>query len=278
MVKKLISKFEFSKRCGVSAAAVTKACKNSLAPAMVGKRIDAAHTKAVEYAEKHDPAKAIQPATGIDPEYETVVAWCLENGIYSQRGVVRSGIVGKVKAKRILATMAANGITAPPAQAAIIAGPAKVTVLKAAPSGHIAVREKKKQSGSPMVLEIPDDIREFLDMTLRDLVDKFGTDVRLLDWLKATKEIENINEKRLKNAKTQGELVSRELVKHGIISPIESAHIKLLTDGSKTIARRSSAMATAGRPLEDIEKFVIDQISSFIRPVKAKVRRAIKNA
>ena len=91
------------------------------------------------------------------------------------------------------------------------------------------------------------------------------------------KTIEEINEKRLKNAATQNELVSRHLIKVGVIEPIETAHIKLLTDGSKTIARRSLAMAGAGRSVEDIERFVSNQITSFIKPIKAKVTRTLKN-
>jgi hypothetical protein len=114
-------------------------------------------------------------------------------------------------------------------------------------------------------------------MTLRELITRFGTDVRFVDWLKATQSIEAINEKRLKNAQTKGELVSRHLVKIAIIEPIESAHIKLMTDGAKTIARRAAAMAQAGKPVAEIEAFAVDQISSFIKPVKAKVDRALRN-
>ena len=54
--------------------------------------------------------------------------------------------------------------------------------------------------------------------------------------------------------------------------------IKLLTDGAKTIARRGTAMHDAGRDMLEIEKFVADQITSFIRPVKAKVARALRDA
>jgi hypothetical protein len=37
-------------------------------------------------------------------------------------------------------------------------------------------------------------------------------------------------------------------------------------------------MHSAERPLDEIEKFVAEQITSFIKPVKAKVARALKNA
>ncbi len=146
--------------------------------------------------------------------------------------------------------------------------------------GAAAAKETKKREAAKddQILEFPADIQSFADMTLRELIDRFGTDARFVDWLSATQKIEAINEKRLKNAATEGELVSRELIRVGIIEPIDACHIKLLTDGAKTIARRATAMHSAEKPLEDIEKFVKDQITSFIRPVKAKVARALKNA
>ena len=146
------------------------------------------------------------------------------------------------------------------------------------PRGHMAKNQSKKEGkyeeGS---FTVPEYIGDLADMTLRDLIMKFGTDVRFVDWLKATKEIEMINEKRLKNAEAEGTLVSRHLVKVGILEPLDSAHIKLLTDGVKTIARRTVALHESGKDLAAIEEFIADQVSSFIRPVKAKVRRALKN-
>jgi len=109
-------------------------------------------------------------------------------------------------------------------------------------------------------------------------VQRFGTATAFLDWLNATKRIEDINEKRIKNATTRGELVSRKLVQVGVIEVFESMFKKMLSDGSKTIARRVHAMAKADREVEDCEKFTADQIGSFIRPAKAKSTRALKNA
>lgn len=144
---------------------------------------------------------------------------------------------------------------------------------------HDPAKAKKKASApaDDQIYEIPDDILKFAEMSLRELVQRFGTDIRFCDWLKATQTIEAINEKRLKNAATKGELVSRHLVKIGIIDPVDQALNQLLSDGVKTIARRVTAMHDAGRPLDDVEKFVSDQISSFIRPMKAKVKRTLTN-
>jgi hypothetical protein len=147
--------------------------------------------------------------------------------------------------------------------------------------GYAAANERKKREPSQeekdrAYMSMPQDIREFHDMPLLDVVTMFGTDVAFVDWLKATKVIEDIAEKRLKNAATKGELVSRDLVRVGILDPVQTAHTKLLTDGVKTIATRVVAMHGAKRPQGEIEKFVADQITSFIKPMKARISRTMK--
>lgn len=289
MVKGLISKAEFARRAGVSAAAITKGLKpgGRFAAAAVGKRIDVAHPAAVAYLE----GKTNQPeeaATGIDPRYQDAVDFCTASGRYTASAIQKGLGVGFDRAKKILELMSVAGVV-PAVIPKTVATPDPVTpaplppVKKPALRGYGAKNERKKRESLAEIAEgrtlheVPDDILAFADMTLRELVQRFGTDVAFRDWLTATKSIEDINEKRLKNAKTKGELVSRDLVKLGIIDPIDAAHIKLLTDGAKTIARRVTAMTNAGRPLEDCEAFVKDQITSFIRPIKAKVRRTLKD-
>ena len=218
MTQNLVSKAEFARLSGVSAASITKAVKSSLVPAMVGKRIDANHEAAAQYL--------------------------AEKGIKLQQAPPPPRVVTGTEAKRL--------------------------TKKSESMANI--------NQGQMIHEVPDDIQAFADMSVREVVQRFGTDVAFLDWLKATKAIEDINEKRLKNAATKGSLVSRELVKLGIIDPIDAAHIKLLTDGAKTITRRVTAMHDSGRNLDEIEKFVKNQMTSFIRPVKAKVKRALGNA
>jgi hypothetical protein len=129
----------------------------------------------------------------------------------------------------------------------------------------------------PREHEVPEAIEAFADMSLRQIIKRFGTEQAFVDWLKAGKEIEAIEEKRLKNAEKKGQLVNRELVKRGIIEPIDSMHIKLLTDGAKTLSRRVTTMHDSGETVETIEKFIAEHITSFIRPVKSKVARALKN-
>ncbi len=117
----------------------------------------------------------------------------------------------------------------------------------------------------------------YLNMTLRGAVATFGRHPAFSDFLRATKLIEDINEKRLKNKKTMGELVSRDLIKTGIIDPINKMADLLLTDGAKTMARRTTEMNSAGRTLEEIEKFIVDQISSHIKQIKSETLKRLQN-
>ena len=123
-----------------------------------------------------------------------------------------------------------------------------------------------------------DEIKNVLHLTLAEIVERHGTSGQFKTWVDAKKIIVDIQTRIVKLAQLEGVLVSRDLIKVGVIDPIDAAHRKLLTDGAKTIARRVTAMNSGGRSLEDCEDFVKDQISSFIRPMKAKVARSLKSA
>lgn len=147
------------------------------------------------------------------------------------------------------------------------------------PKGAAGAKESRKRLSLYNIdpADVPDNMQEFADMTIREVVTKFGTDYRMVDYLRALKEIETIDERRIKSAKMRGELVHRDLIAKGVLEPIDSAHRKMLTDGAKTIARRSVAMVGAGKDADELEKFIAEQITSFIKPAKAKIKRALEN-
>ncbi len=111
-----------------------------------------------------------------------------------------------------------------------------------------------------------------------ELIEQFGTDTRFIDWLNATQKIEGINEKRLKNAATEGKLIARELVENGVINIFNSAHLRLLKDGAKSITAGVLSKHGGGAELAEIELFVTDILGSFIKPVKSKIVRILKDA
>lgn len=145
--------------------------------------------------------------------------------------------------------------------------------------GTAAALEKKiaEDSGDLIPLEIPENIIRFQNYTIRQIAQNYGNAPRFKDYLAALKSVYDLAEKEVKFAQMQGELVHRELVEQHIVNQFDSAITKLILDGSKTIATRLPAMAAAGATREELEKFVRDQIHSFIAPAKVKIERALKN-
>lgn len=278
----LITKSDFARLAGVTASAIGKACKNELADALASGKIDQSHISAKNYLKRREAAEAPAIAEGLDDRHNEAAAWCAQNGNYSGRALAKAIGIGRDRATKIVNTLKMLGL--PLADGAKIVANAERREARPI-SGQEKVRMTKKQDRPPeqydpdeMLLQIPEDIRELANWSLRDLVTKFGTDVAFLDFLKATKAIEDIYEKRIKNAKSSGELVDRAQIKIGVIEPINTAHVKLLTDGAKTIAVRTKAMLDAGRDLGEVEEFITQQISSFIKPMKARVARGLNNA
>lgn len=278
---------------GVNPSTVTRVSETLIRSAVVGKRIDAAHPDAVEYLKNRERAMTPAAAPGLDPLYDEAVQFCAANNLFTAAGLARGIRVGPDRAKRILDTMRAAGLVpekdAPKVKLTSEDAPpvimdrsvaTRLGLIGNKPRGQAAVREAKKQSGvtAPAAEDLPDDIREFADYTLRQLVDQFGTDVAFLDWLKATKAIEDIHEKRLKNAEKAGELISRTLVSEGLIATIDGAFTRMLTDGAKTIAVRAHSLVTTGADATAVEDLVSKQLTTFIRPTKSKLARVLSNA
>lgn len=293
MVKKLVSKAQFARLAGVSSAAITKAIKKNLGAAMIGKRIDINHQAAKKYLES--PVQEIELVQGVDPLCQDAMNYCQSVNRFTASAISRHFKTGYARAQRILKMMGAGGVDIPTLPDVIVPPMPKVKApppppvpkvkTPPLPKGVAVTVKTKKQhaidaraNSDNIIHEIPEDIQAFVDMTLRELIQRFGTDAAFLDWLKATKSIEDINEKRLKNAATQGDLVSRQLVKVGVIDPINIVFQKLLTDGAKSITVKVTTMTKAGRDLKECEAIVIDQIASFVRPAKIKMVRNLKNA
>jgi hypothetical protein len=122
------------------------------------------------------------------------------------------------------------------------------------------------------------DVDAIADLTLRELVARFGTDRKFRDWLDALKKIEDIRKTRLDNEETERSLISRELVQTHVFGAIDAAFRRLLSDAPKTAARRAFALAKSGGSIEECEKVIREINSSNIKPVKASAVRVLKNA
>ncbi len=119
-------------------------------------------------------------------------------------------------------------------------------------------------------------VEPYASMSLRDLIAQFGSVRAFKDHLDALKKIEDIRKTRLDNDQTEGTLISRELVKGHVLSYIDSAQRRLLTDTPKTIVARIYARARADEPIEvaveETKKLIQDQL----RPLKAAATRNLR--
>lgn len=123
---------------------------------------------------------------------------------------------------------------------------------------------------------LPKDIRELADWSLRKLTEKFGTDRSMAEYLKAVRVLEKVHEQRLKNARDEGTVVSRDLVQRGVLEPFDLCFQRLLADGARAIATRVADMARAGESNEACEAFVSERLTDFIKGTKAAAGRALE--
>lgn len=139
-------------------------------------------------------------------------------------------------------------------------------------------KEKKKHEGelSPDA-DLPGEIYDLLDLSFREILDRYGTEARFVDVLSAGQKVESIKSSRVKTAQSEGKLISRVLVKNGVIDVFNSAHLRLMKDGAKSIAAGAISKHSSGASATEVEAYVSDILGSFIKPIKSKIVRTLKN-
>ena len=147
---------------------------------------------------------------------------------------------------------------------------------------HPAVVEYLTERGvtpePPPSSSVPESIESFADMTLRELIEGFGTDERFESWLKSLKTIEEIQDRRIKNQAAQGRLISREVVDKHVFGAIEATYVRLLNDTPKTIAGQMQAAVKSGQAIEELETLARDLISAQLKQLKDKAKRGLMAA
>ena len=116
-----------------------------------------------------------------------------------------------------------------------------------------------------------------LDLTLRELVSRYGTARQFKGYVDASKVLADIRNKDLKSAELEGTLIPRATVKTHLFGAIENNNLRLLTDIPKTITRRLSALFKSGSTIEDCEVVVRDLLGAHVKGVKATAKRVLKN-
>lgn len=274
---KLVSRAELARLAGIARSSMTEACQpgHGLHPAVDPNtnKVDMNHPVVKKWLAKRTRDAAPPPAIGVDSAWDEAVAWCHANDCWAAARLAKGIGISRGRATKIIRAAKALGadLVAPPAGGAA-SSPAPVSLARTErrTANGTTVYERPEDAGT-----IPDNIAKFADMTIREAVYKYGTVGALVDVVKAVKAIEDVREKQLKNAEREGELVSRELVKRGILQPIDGVFATLLQSGSKSIALEAHTMALAGDSPGDIETTIQKKISQIITPAKQKLSGAL---
>jgi hypothetical protein len=239
---------------------------------MVNGKIDMTASPVVNYLARKDGTEVAQ----IDELYDAAAAFCVENDRWSISALRKEFGIGSPRATRLIGLLKANN-----AKERSKKGKVKKTFKhaesKPQPPKPVPTSQPATTVESTSEIRVPERLEEFLDWKMRDLIAQFGTDSAFLDWLKALKTLEEICDKRLKNAVSEGKLVSRDLIKRGVFDHFENAHTKMLTDGVKKIVKTISTLVEAKHDVSDMEKEVSDILGSIIRPAKAKITKTFKS-
>lgn len=240
-----------------------------------------------------------------DPLFDAVAEFCVCAGGFVQSHVADHFGISKRRAKVLFDAMRAEGVVpnkpprrgrppkplppapvAPPLPPAVLP-PATQPAKPGAPGNRSTNPRgvdaaKRKRMAAPFdeddVPEIPDNILEYADLTLREVFERFGTVEAFNGVLMAVRRIEEIQDKRVRTAEREGGLVSRDLVRQGVIDPYNRAHLRLMTDGAKTITVDVLAKSKAGMNQMEIEQHVSELIGRFIKPIKNQIVRTLRDA
>lgn len=120
------------------------------------------------------------------------------------------------------------------------------------------------------------DLPEYGDMTLNDIVDKFGSLETFREHLQAKKLFEDAKEKELKNKKHKDEVIDREFVKKYVFGLIEELTTRLLVDSSVAIATKVYAQCESGDTIEEATKTVREEISKPIKAAKSQIKKRME--
>lgn len=295
-MRKLSTMKDFADRAGVNRSSVTRLLQRH-PDARSGDLLDMAHPAVVAYLEKKDTRARVEtkasPAgnpVAIDPIYDAAIEFCQARGTWTARAIRTEFGIGGERATRLYAALHLAGIRpdkslkqprAEPKPEPAPEPKPKPPAKKVSPIGR-TVAPTTYDDPTPEAVsdygvdELPDDIRGLLQWPLIRIIKKFGTASGFESYLKSAKLIEDIEDKRIKNYKTNEELISKDLVVKTIIEPLDTAFARMLRDGSRSVTSILTNKIKAGDTFEDCEAEVTKQLSAFIKPLKKTLGRGIK--
>ncbi|MCK5640539.1 MAG: hypothetical protein KAJ19_07065 [Gammaproteobacteria bacterium] len=118
------------------------------------------------------------------------------------------------------------------------------------------------------------DVDQVRELTLEQVFNEFGTVGSLLDYLKAIKEIEYVEEKRNKKLKFRGDLVDRERAGK-LFSIVNEIFTRLVDDLPTNLAGEIHTMLEGDPTTEEIEELIRSECSNFLKSGKRRLKTSL---
>lgn len=235
---RLIRRSELARLAGVHASSATRACLSRLKDAIVGDLVNADHPSVLKYVRDTNSAQRNKAP----------------NGEAKPR-------VWKPKPKK--------------PKAVVVKKPKAIVVKKKPAPPPPPPPPKEKVALKPDDFDLNPHLRGFEDLTLRELLDRYGTDDGCKRFLESRKILEDIRIKRLSVEEKAGRLISRDLVKTHVFGVMEACNLRLLVDVPRTLSLRVSASVKAGASPTEVEKMFRAAVSKQLKASKRTVTRVL---
>lgn len=117
----------------------------------------------------------------------------------------------------------------------------------------------------------------WLDMTIRDAVEQFGTDVAFKDWANAAYKLVQLRGMEEEQARKRSDYILREHAE-SLISMIDGLHKAMLTDVVTNMANSAINLTKANADRNAIENDMRNTIERTIKIAKEQAIRKLRNA
>ncbi len=275
-VKNLVSKADLSTRAGVSRAAVTKACKGALLPAVSGNKIDLDHPLVSQYLKKREKAKtkaSKKPEIpGLDPLYKDAVKYVASSRDGSVLGVGKHLGVTAARAVKICNQLEQNAVISK------VQGKGRVRQpIVPSPSEEESQNIDIGQEGGPQHFKHGDHIGKVMDLTVRQIIAQFGNVSEFHEFLKMRKLQVEVDIKEVRLDETRGELIRRDYVKESIFAVLDGINKKVLTEATTTIPKRLQPLFRSKKgTLEEGQEIAGKILNSYYKNFKDTVIKALR--
>lgn len=131
--------------------------------------------------------------------------------------------------------------------------------------------ERQGATLAPAQHEIPD-LEAVLDLTLRELTDRWGHAEAFATWMIARHRMAQATGQELKNAELRGSLIRRDLVVSSLVGHVDALHRRLLSDTPKTLAVQVRSEASH----EDAERVIYERLQKLVKGERDSLLAAIR--